>query len=47
MPPAPGFSDHNKIWDLVNFVLALPYEPGLLKDATTPSGTQTPTVANR
>ena len=23
MPPLPGFSDHNKIWDLVNFVLAL------------------------
>ena len=22
-----------KIWDLVNFVLALPYEPELLKDA--------------
>jgi mono/diheme cytochrome c family protein len=49
MPPAPGFSDHNKIWDLVNFVLALPYEPDLLKDATLPSGTQPPlpSVANR
>jgi hypothetical protein len=47
MPPAPGFSDPNKIWDLVNFVLALPYEPELLRDATLPSGTQTPRVANR
>ena len=26
-----------KIWDLVNFVLALPYEPGLLEGATLPS----------
>ena len=47
MPPAPGFSDPNKIWDLVNFVLTLPYEPDLLNSATLPSGTQTPTVANR
>lgn len=27
----------DKIWDLVNFVLALPYEPGLLEGATLPS----------
>jgi mono/diheme cytochrome c family protein len=33
MPPAPGFNDPNKIWDLVNFVLALPYEPELLAGA--------------
>ncbi len=41
--------NHEQIWDLVNFVLALPYEPNLLKDATTPSGTLTPqpSVANR
>ena len=25
-----------KVWDLVNFVLALPYEPDLLKDASAP-----------
>jgi mono/diheme cytochrome c family protein len=33
MPPAPGFNDPNKIWDLVNFVLALPYNPDLLRKA--------------
>ena len=29
MPPHyPGFSNEQQVWDLVNFVLALPYEPG-------------------
>ncbi len=30
----PSPLNEQKIWDLVNFVLALPYEPELLKDAT-------------
>jgi hypothetical protein len=24
--------NHEQIWDLVNFVLALPYDPSLLRD---------------
>ena len=28
----PSPLDDKKVWDLVNFVLALPYEPELLKD---------------
>jgi mono/diheme cytochrome c family protein len=47
MPPAPGFSDHNKIWDLVNFVLALPYEPELLEGAKPPSAAQGQAMAVR
>jgi mono/diheme cytochrome c family protein len=38
--------DEKKIWDLVNFVLALPYEPDLLREAPSPAG-ETPAVANR
>jgi mono/diheme cytochrome c family protein len=47
MPAHLGVINEGQVWDLVNFVLALPYEPDLLKGATTPSGTRTPTVANR
>ncbi len=36
----PSPLNESKVWDLVNFVLALPYEPELLKDAPAPtSGT--------
>jgi mono/diheme cytochrome c family protein len=36
----PSPFDEKKVWDLVNFVLALPYEPELLKDVPPPaSGT--------
>lgn len=45
MPPGPN--DAAVIWDVVNFVLALPYQPELLKDAPTPPATQAPAVANR
>lgn len=39
----------NEIWDLVNFVLALPYEPDLLKGAKLPTtgATTPPKVADR
>jgi mono/diheme cytochrome c family protein len=47
MPPAPGFNDPNKIWDVVNFVLALPYDPELLRGATTPVAAESPRVAGR
>jgi len=40
----PSPLNEQKVWDLVNFVLALPYEPELLKDATLP--TAGPTVAS-
>ena len=44
------FKDHpEQMWDLVNFVLALPYQPGLLDDApdeVAPAATTpTPTVS--
>lgn len=40
--------DHEKIWDLVNFVLALPYEPALLDGAVLPGAlAPPPKVANR
>ena len=32
----PSPFDEKKVWDVVNFVLALPYEPNLLKDAPAP-----------
>jgi mono/diheme cytochrome c family protein len=35
-----------KIWDLVNFVLALPYEPDLLEGATLPGAVPTPPGAS-
>ena len=35
----PSPLNEQKVWDVVNFVLALPYEPELLKDAgTRPAG---------
>jgi mono/diheme cytochrome c family protein len=40
----PSPLNDQKVWDLVNFVLALPYDSELLKDATLPSAT--PTVAS-
>jgi mono/diheme cytochrome c family protein len=43
MPPAPGFDDPGKIWDVVNFVLALPYQPDLLREHKA----ETPAIANR
>jgi hypothetical protein len=43
--------DAEKIWDIVNFVMALPYEPALLDGATLPGGvtptTPSPAVADR
>jgi mono/diheme cytochrome c family protein len=39
--------DHKQIWDLVNFVLALPYQPDLLREAPATTGTAAPAVANR
>ena len=38
--------NHEQIWDVVNFVLALPYEPELLKDAASHPGTSS-AVAGR
>ena len=35
----PSPFDEKKMWDVVNFVLALPYEPDLLKDAPPPPPT--------
>jgi mono/diheme cytochrome c family protein len=37
----------DEIWDLVNFVLALPYEPRLLEDATPAATAAKPAVAQR
>ncbi len=48
---APLFKDHpEQMWDIVNFVLALPYQPGLLDDAPdevapATTTTTTPTVS--
>ena len=39
--------DGEKIWDIVNFVLALPTEPALLDGARLPGAPVTPAVANR
>src|SRR5262249_568699 len=36
MPPAPGFNDPHRIWDLANFVLALPHGRELLEGARLP-----------
>jgi hypothetical protein len=45
MPAHYPTANEKQVWDLVNFVLALPYEPGLLKEAgSAPSG---PAVASR
>jgi mono/diheme cytochrome c family protein len=47
MPAHYPANDPEMIWDLVNFVLALPYEPKLLEDATLPPvpGAPAPSVA--
>ena len=41
----PSPFDDKKMWDVVNFVLALPYEPELLKDAPPPPPASGPAVA--
>ena len=41
----PSPFDEKKMWDVVNFVLALPYEPDLLKDAPIPPPAASPAVA--
>ncbi len=44
----PSPLDDKKVWDLVNFVLALPYEPELLKDAPkAPATTPAAVTASR
>jgi mono/diheme cytochrome c family protein len=42
----PSPFDEKKMWDVVNFVLALPYEPDLLKDAPAPPPASGPAVAD-
>ena len=42
----PSPLDDKKIWDLVNFVLALPYEPELLEGRTAPPPATGPAVAS-
>jgi mono/diheme cytochrome c family protein len=41
----PSPFDEKKMWDVVNFVLALPYEPELLKDVPPPAGGTTVAAA--
>jgi mono/diheme cytochrome c family protein len=43
----PGLINEAQVWDLVNFVLALPYEPGLLEDAKPAPVVGAPAVADR
>jgi mono/diheme cytochrome c family protein len=43
----PSPLDDKKVWDLVNFVLALPYEPELLRDAPPAPAAPAPVVASR
>lgn len=43
----PGLINEAQVWDLVNFVLALPYEPELLTDAKPPAAAEAPAVAGR
>jgi mono/diheme cytochrome c family protein len=45
----PGLINEAQLWDLVNFVLELPYEPDLLKDAgpSSPTAAESPAVAGR
>ena len=43
----PGLINEQQVWDLVNFVLQLPYEPGLLDGAAAPSGAEAPSMAGR
>jgi mono/diheme cytochrome c family protein len=43
----PSPFDEKKMWDVVNFVLALPYEPELLKDAPAPPPSAPAVAAGR
>ncbi len=43
----PGLINEKQVWDLVNFVLALPYEPELLTNAGSPAGAEAPAMAER
>ena len=43
----PGLIDEAQVWDLVNFVLDLPYEPELLKPSKPASSAESPAVAGR
>ncbi len=43
----PGLINEKQVWDLVNFVLALPYEPELLSGAGAPAGAEAPAMAVR
>ena len=43
----PGLINEKQVWDLVNFVLALPYEPELLSGAGAPTGPEAPAIAVR
>jgi hypothetical protein len=43
----PSPLDEKKVWDLVNFVLALPYEPELLRDAPPAPAAPAAVVASR
>jgi hypothetical protein len=43
----PGLINEAQVWDLVNFVLALPYETGLLEDAKPGPVVGAPAVADR
>ena len=45
MPAHYPSNDPEMIWDLVNFVLALPYEPKLLEDAVVPPASPAPAPA--
>ncbi len=43
----PGLINEKQVWDLVNFVLALPYEPELLTQAPAPGAAEMPVMATR
>lgn len=43
----PGLINEKQVWDLVNFVLALPYEPELLSGAGTPAKAESTAMAGR
>jgi mono/diheme cytochrome c family protein len=45
MPGHFGAMDDKQIWDIVNFVLALPYEPELLEDAPPVETAEAPRTA--
>jgi mono/diheme cytochrome c family protein len=43
----PSLVNEKQVWDLVNFVLALPYHPELLSDAGAPAAPEAPAMAVR